>query len=1020
MATGIRALGLRDKLKPMDIQDLTSDSSSAVPGGSAPGAAGYTPSPHGLSSAHHSGEIATTQASWAAYAEGAGTNRPAYNANRMTGALAHVLPDATETYDLGDATKWWRQLFVSQINAAVYAENVIQLLGGWFVVGHGQGTLQMPTAYLQVETATVLGSIIAGVQQVETATVTGTATDAGSMTVTVTAAGMGSTGAVPTAVPFLNGATSSELAASIRAALSFLPGLVAWFTIGGAGADVALTAKTAAANDGTMNIALSGASAQGFPDHASSTNTLAGVASGAGTVSVTVAAAAMNGGVPITVTTGLNALDGWTATQVATMLAANLPTESAVVGAFFTITSSGPDLIFTTKAYTVANDATMNVAIANGTCVGLTSAPTSANTTAGGDRTDIDFGAASPTIDVNDFITIKGHDITGTIKNEYMKATAFVSGTTWTVTRNLNGLPAVPVWAEGTPWLNLGNTTDGRIELNAADTPQINVIVQGATWDAQTEMVRVGDLNANWGYDAETYGVAMGRYNSGYANVCIDSTNGLRLRSHDTTKIQLEPDGDIFVGTDVGDNVDGSKHATINLAIFTTNAQTYNGETVNTGDILFGDNGASKANIFWDKSAGKLQFRGGTTMQCEIDTDGSLTAGAGKVVLDAAGISVATTGIFSDTEAYTINTSGTVTGGLYGSLSVIGTQQIALQGLPLMSWNTLVSVIATAPTTYQAGTRLKAQSGSTFGLFDIYADDNATPTTWITTDVALFTIPSGNLGVGTATPSITAGVARALTVSAGVSGDSIAVVEIQGSRTVANGTYGGLIFFHQATVAAEVLGVRRTADDEAALDFYTKKTGVAIAKAMRITEDQHVVLNTKLVVGTGTRSAMEISIADADLYVGSDTQDGTIYVRNQAGTANITLEGTSGDATFKNGLNVGAATAAGAGAIKAATIALSSTAQIDGRLTIGTTATRKALDIDPANADLYVGSDSQAGAFYVRLADGTYSFGITNEGYIRTNQTAAATTLGNVAAKLPIYGPTGTLVGYIPIYDAIT
>ncbi len=68
--------------------------------------------------------------------------------------------------------------------------------------------------------------------------------------------------------------------------------------------------------------------------------------------------------------------------------------------------------------------------------------------------------------------------------------------------------------------------------------------------------------------------------------------------------------------------------------------------------------------------------------------------------------------------------------------------------------------------------------------------------------------------------------------------------------------------------------------------------------------------------------------------------------------------------------------------------------------------------------------DASAGAGYNALLDlrvgGTTQFGIQNDGKVMTNQTAAATTLGNVTDKMPIYDGAGTLVGYIPIYDAIT
>jgi hypothetical protein len=53
-------------------------------------------------------------------------------------------------------------------------------------------------------------------------------------------------------------------------------------------------------------------------------------------------------------------------------------------------------------------------------------------------------------------------------------------------------------------------------------------------------------------------------------------------------------------------------------------------------------------------------------------------------------------------------------------------------------------------------------------------------------------------------------------------------------------------------------------------------------------------------------------------------------------------------------------------------------------------------------------------------SSGNVKFAIEPDGDIRTAQTAAATSLGSVAAKLPIYNAAGTLVGYVPLYDAIT
>lgn len=103
-----------------------------------------------------------------------------------------------------------------------------------------------------------------------------------------------------------------------------------------------------------------------------------GTITGAGDATVTVTAAGMAGS-PIAVSVAVAVDD--TATLVAAKIAAAM-TAHAVIGAFFTITSSVADAIFTAKQ-SAANDATMNIAYTNGTCTGLTPDATSTDTTAG-------------------------------------------------------------------------------------------------------------------------------------------------------------------------------------------------------------------------------------------------------------------------------------------------------------------------------------------------------------------------------------------------------------------------------------------------------------------------------------------------------------------------------------------------------------------------------------------------------------------------------------------------------------
>jgi len=96
---------------------------------------------------------------------------------------------------------------------------------------------------------------------------------------------------------------------------------------------------------------------------------------------------------------------------------------------------------------------------------------------------------------------------------------------------------------------------------------------------------------------------------------------------------RIEADGDFLLGSNI------AAAATTSFAVF-TNAQTYNSESIGAGDLLVGDNTASKANILWDASTGKLLFRGGTTTQGYIDTNGTAVFGGGEVQLSSLGIRI--------------------------------------------------------------------------------------------------------------------------------------------------------------------------------------------------------------------------------------------------------------------------------------------------------------------------------------------------------------------------------------------
>jgi len=117
----------------------------------------------------------------------------------------------------------------------------------------------------------------------------------------------------------------------------------------------------------------------------------------------------------------------------------------------------------------------------------------------------VDFGRA---MTAGDWVLFRAAEL-----EEYMQVGALASGTTYAVTRDMNATGAKD-WPTGTPFAILGQAGSGRIELNAYTTPRLSVITQGAAYNDQKEVVRIGDLNGAFGTGAEEYGFGVGDYTS--------------------------------------------------------------------------------------------------------------------------------------------------------------------------------------------------------------------------------------------------------------------------------------------------------------------------------------------------------------------------------------------------------------------------------------------------------------------------------------------------------------------------
>jgi hypothetical protein len=113
--------------------------------------------------------------------------------------------------------------------------------------------------------------------------------------------------------------------------------------------------------------------------------------------------------------------------------------------------------------------------------------------------------------------------------------------------------------------------------------------------------------------------------------VNITPGNGVVVYDGGIRKTNIEPDGDLFVGSDLDDP------STTSFGVF-VNDQNYNGEEFVMGDLLIGDNSLAKPNVKYASATGQLQFRYGTVTQAYMGVDGKIYAGSGAVILDTSGI----------------------------------------------------------------------------------------------------------------------------------------------------------------------------------------------------------------------------------------------------------------------------------------------------------------------------------------------------------------------------------------------
>jgi hypothetical protein len=129
---------------------------------------------------------------------------------------------------------------------------------------------------IEILSGTVSSTTYAAYQK-ETATVVGTASGSGTVRATITSAAV--TGSpIMINVAVTNGMTASTIAGLLRAAIAANAAIIAQFEVGGDTATIQLTRRIYAANDATLNIAISQPTGTGITPAANSANTTAGAA----------------------------------------------------------------------------------------------------------------------------------------------------------------------------------------------------------------------------------------------------------------------------------------------------------------------------------------------------------------------------------------------------------------------------------------------------------------------------------------------------------------------------------------------------------------------------------------------------------------------------------------------------------------------------------------------------------------------------------------------------------------------
>lgn len=220
----------------------------------------------------------------------------------------------------------------------------------------------------------------------------------------------------------------------------------------------------------------------------------------------------------------------------------------------------------------------------------------------------VDFGQAMA---VGDYIHIKAFDVNGAAGEEVLKIVSLASGTTYNVTRDVQGANNPdPAWPKDTLWVAKGKQGDGWIEIGDFGLNRIKMRqFTGPNFTDDKEYLRLGEMTGWQGAGLTGMGLGIGDY-AGNKYLSYSPVAGLTVRG------SIKADSGYLGALDI------SGQLTVQ----------------NTGKIVMG---STTTGIVLGYQTDGHYLRGinnGTT-QFEIKaSDGKAYAGAGNITLDREGI----------------------------------------------------------------------------------------------------------------------------------------------------------------------------------------------------------------------------------------------------------------------------------------------------------------------------------------------------------------------------------------------